>query len=43
MGRPIALALEHVDLVVLADVMNAVDGYFTGCDGYLDALESAGP
>ncbi|WGM47826.1 hypothetical protein KOAAANKH_02711 [Brevundimonas sp. NIBR10] len=42
-GRPIALALDHVDLVALADVMNTVDDYFTGCDGYLDALESAAP
>ncbi|HRO32050.1 MAG TPA: hypothetical protein PLQ03_01415 [Brevundimonas sp.] len=42
-GRPIELALGHVDLVVLADVMTAVDGYFTGCDGYLDALEGAEP
>ncbi|MEN5230805.1 hypothetical protein [Brevundimonas naejangsanensis] len=42
-GRRIALAFDHLHLTVLADVMNAVDGYFTGCDGYLDALVSAGP
>ncbi|MCA0367233.1 MAG: hypothetical protein LCH57_04115 [Proteobacteria bacterium] len=42
-GRPIQLAFEHLDLAALADVMNAVDGYFTGCDGYLDALEAAAP
>ena len=42
-GRAIELAREHLDLVALADVMKGVDGYFSGCDGYLDALQSAGP
>ena len=42
-GRPIELAHGYMDLSVLADVMEGVDGYFTGCDGYLDALASAGP
>lgn len=32
-----------MDLSVLADVMEGVDGYFTGCDGYLDSLEGAAP
>ena len=42
-GRPVELAHEYLDLAALADVMNGVDGYFSGCDGYLDALQSAGP
>lgn len=42
-GRPMPLVIQHLDLAVLADVMNAVDGYFTGCDGYLDALENERP
>ncbi|MEN5175890.1 hypothetical protein [Brevundimonas diminuta] len=42
-GRAMPLAVHHLDLAVLADVMNAVDGYFTGCDGYLDALENDCP
>jgi hypothetical protein len=42
-GRPIELAHGYMDLSVLADVIEGVDGYFTGCDGHLDALASAGP
>jgi len=42
-GRPIKLAHAYMDLSAFADVMDGVDGYFTGCDGYLDALESASP
>ncbi len=42
-GRPIALTHAYMDLSALADVMEGVEGYFTGCDGYLDALESACP
>lgn len=42
-GRLVRLALENVNLPGLADVMDGVDGYFTGCDGYLDHLQSAGP
>ncbi len=42
-GQAIELAHEHLDLVALADVMKGVDGFFSGCDGYLDALQSAGP
>lgn len=42
-GRPIELAHDYMDLSALADVMDGVDGYFTGCDGCLDALESACP
>lgn len=42
-GNPIPLAHEELDLAQLADVMNGLDGYFTGCDGYLDHLQGAGP
>lgn len=42
-GNPIPIAHHELDLAVLADVMKALDGYFTGCDGYLDHLQSAGP
>ncbi|MBO9501648.1 hypothetical protein [Brevundimonas sp. A19_0] len=42
-GKLIELAHDRLDLGALADVMNAVDGYFSGCDGYLDHLQSAGP
>lgn len=42
-GNPIPLAHEQLDLVALADVMQALDHYFTGCDGYLDNLQGAGP
>ena len=39
----IELTHENVDLAALADVMNAGDGFFSGCDGYLGASQSAGP
>jgi hypothetical protein len=42
-GEAISLSHEEVDLTVLFDVMKAVDHYFTGCDGYLSDLQSAGP
>ena len=42
-GEPISLDLEEIDLTNLLDVMNAVSGYFVGCDGYLDSLASSGP
>jgi hypothetical protein len=42
-GRAIELAHDYLDLAALADVMQGVDGFFSGCDGYLDALQSAGP
>lgn len=41
-GKLIPMSHEQLDLAALADVMSAVDGYFTGCDGYLDSLEDAG-
>ena len=40
-GNPVPVAYSELHLVTLADVMNAVDGYFTGCDGYLSALQDA--
>lgn len=36
-GWLIELPHENVDLAALADVMNAVDGFFSGCGGYLGA------
>ncbi|MGJ5175522.1 hypothetical protein ACQR16_03535 [Bradyrhizobium oligotrophicum] len=42
-GRPIPIAHSELDLAALADVMNALDGYFSGTDGYLDSLQGAGP
>jgi len=42
-GRPIPIAHHELDLDTLADVMEAVEGYFDGCDGYLDNLRSARP
>lgn len=42
-GNLVALAHQELDLHRLADVMNGLDGYFSGCDGYLDALQGAGP
>lgn len=42
-GNPIPLSHEQLDLAALADVMQALDGYFSGCDGYLDNLRQAGP
>lgn len=41
-GNPIPIAHDQLDLTVLADVMQALDMYFSGCDGYLDDLQSAG-
>lgn len=42
-GNPVPVAYSDLHLPTLADVMQAVDGYFTGCDGYLDSLVSASP
>jgi len=40
-GNPLDVKQEKLDLVNLADVMQATKGYFDGCDGYLDELVSA--
>jgi hypothetical protein len=42
-GNPIPIEYDELDLEVLADVMKALQGYFDGCDGYLDNLQSADP
>lgn len=42
-GNPIPLAHDAVDLAIMADTMKALEGYFSGCDGYLDSLKNAGP
>ena len=42
-GNAIPLIQDLVNLEVLKDVMDGVFGYFSGTDGYLDNLVSAGP
>jgi hypothetical protein len=37
-GGPIPVAYADLHLPTLQDVMQAVGGYFTGCEGYLDNL-----
>jgi hypothetical protein len=37
-GAPLPIAFARTHLENLAHVMNAVSGYFTGCDGYLGSL-----
>lgn len=38
-GNEIPVGVEVLDLGALKDVMEGVEGYFTGCDGYLDHLQ----
>jgi hypothetical protein len=40
-GKPIPISQSALDLTNLADVMAGVEGYFTGCDGYLDSISGA--
>lgn len=40
-GKAIPVEQADLHLETLADVMNAVGGYFSGCDGYLSALLNA--
>ncbi|MET4212462.1 hypothetical protein [Bradyrhizobium sp. LA2.1] len=42
-GRAIPIAHQQLNLSTLAEVMGAAQNYFTGCDGYLSHLQSAGP
>lgn len=42
-GNPLPVAYSDLHLPTLADVMNAVAGYFRGCDGYLKSLRDACP
>ncbi|ATW05318.1 hypothetical protein CHN51_01345 [Sphingorhabdus sp. YGSMI21] len=35
-GQPLPIAFASTHLDNLADVMNAVSGYFSGCDGYFN-------
>lgn len=42
-GNPVPVAYGDLHLPTLADVMQAVEGYFSGCDGYLGSLVSASP
>lgn len=38
-GRPLPIAFASTHLANLADVMDAVGGYFDGCDGYFSACK----
>lgn len=40
-GEPLPVERETLHLPTLADVINAVSGYFNGCDGYLSSLKDA--
>lgn len=42
-GQLIELGQDHLDLQALADVMKGLDGYFMGCDGWLDNIKSNMP
>ena len=42
-GRKVPIAYNNLDMETLKDVMNGVSGFFSGCDGYFDSLDSAGP
>jgi len=42
-GKAIPITHKQLDLFALAEVMEAAGNYFTGCDGYLSHLQSAGP
>lgn len=42
-GNLVPLPHQEVNLHRLADVMDGLEGYFSGCDGYLDDLQKAGP
>jgi hypothetical protein len=37
-GHPLPISFADVDLENLSDVMNAVAGYFNGCDGHLSSM-----
>ena len=42
-GVALPVAYSDLHLPTLGDVMNAVSGYFNGCDGYLSSLLDASP
>lgn len=42
-GRPIPVSCSALHLPNLAEVMDGVEGYFTGCDGYLSDLRQSTP
>ena len=42
-GKPVPVAYSDLHLPTLADVMQGVAGYFSGCDGYLSSLLDADP
>jgi hypothetical protein len=42
-GKALPSGIESLDVRQLKDVMEALSGYFSGCDGYLSDLQQAGP
>jgi hypothetical protein len=42
-GQPLELDVERLDLAQLRDVMDGINGYFSGTDGYIDSLTSNDP
>lgn len=42
-GNPVPVANSDLHLPTLADVMQGVARYFSGCDGYLSSLRNASP
>lgn len=42
-GAPLPIAFARTHLENLSDVMKALEGYFSGCDGYLGHLIDAAP
>jgi hypothetical protein len=42
-GKLLELSQDQLDLQSLADVMQSLEGYFMGCDGWMDDQQSALP
>ena len=42
-GKTIQLSHVEIDMANLKDVMDGVDGYFSGCDGFFDDLQRSCP
>lgn len=40
-GNPVSLVQSEVDLAGMANVMEALEVYFSGCEGYLDHLQNS--
>ncbi|WP_186421324.1 hypothetical protein [Bosea sp. CS1GBMeth4] len=42
-GNPVSLPQSEVDLAEMANVMEALEVYFSGCEGYLDHIQNSRP